>query len=115
MLKGGKETKIVNVDLSKPVQSWQRAWRTALKEAGLHYRWHDLRHTFVSRLAENPMVSEQTITALAGHVSKEMLNRYSHIRTHAKQQAIAGLHESRQNLLRVGTKLGTISGGSKDE
>jgi hypothetical protein len=34
-----------------------------------------LRHTFVSRLAENPAVSEQTIMALAGHVSKSMLAR----------------------------------------
>jgi integrase len=91
MLKGGRETKIVGVKLDEPMQSWQRAWRTALKEAGVHYRWHDLRHTFVSRLAENPNVSEQTIQALAGHVSKSMLERYSHIRTQAKQAAIESL------------------------
>jgi hypothetical protein len=39
-----------------------------------------LLRAFVSRLAENPAVSEQTIMALAGHVSKSMLARYSHIR-----------------------------------
>ncbi|HYG99374.1 MAG TPA: tyrosine-type recombinase/integrase, partial [Terriglobales bacterium] len=88
--------------LSKPVQSWQHAWTTALKQARkelkletLHYRWHDLRHHFISRLAENPSVSEQTIRALAGHVSKQMLERYSHIRTRAKQDAIAALQVQR--------------------
>ena len=94
MLKGGKETRIVSPVLSKPMQSWQRAWRTALKRAGVQYRWHDLRHTFVTRLAENPNVSEQTIRALAGHVSKQMLERYSHIRTQAKQDAIASLRSA---------------------
>jgi integrase len=91
MLKGGKQSQIVKSDLSKPVQSWQRAWRTALDAAGVHYRWHDLRHTFITRLAENPAVSEQTIKALAGHVSKQMLERYSHIRAQAKRDAIAAL------------------------
>ncbi len=62
-----------------------------VKEAKLYYRWHDLRHTFVPRLAENPAVSEETIRALAGHVSKQMLQRYSHIRNEAKVAAIAAL------------------------
>jgi integrase len=57
----------------------------------LRYRWHDCRHTFVTRLAENPNVSEETIRALAGHVSKKMLERYSHIRTAAKKAAIEAL------------------------
>lgn len=115
MLEGGKETKIANLDLSKPMQSWQRAWRTALKEARLHYRWHDLRHTFISRLAESPIVSERTIRALAGHVSKQMLDRYSHIRTRAKEQAIAALHASRpQILVTMGTKEGTISSEAEE-
>jgi integrase len=57
----------------------------------IKYRRHDLRHTFITRLLENPGVSEQTVMALAGHVSKEMLARYSHIRAAAKQAAIATL------------------------
>jgi len=59
--------------------------------AGLHFRWHDCRHTIVSRLAESPAISEQMIMTLAGHVSKSMLARYSHIRSGAKQAAIATL------------------------
>ena len=80
-----------DVDLTRPVSEWKNAWRTARTLAGLSYRWHDLRHSFVSRLAENPHVSEETIRALAGHVSRKMLERYSHIRTHAKVAAIRSL------------------------
>ena len=79
------------VDGSQPIQEWKNAWAGICRAAGVHYRWHDCRHTFVSRLAENPAVSEQTIMALAGHVSKSMLARYSHIRVQAKQDAIAAL------------------------
>ena len=46
-------------------------------------------------VAENPAVSEQTIMALAGHVSKSMLARYSHIRSQAKQAAIEALEAAR--------------------
>lgn len=86
-----KQAAIYDVDLSRPMKEWKTAWYQACRKAGVRYRWHDLRHTFVSRLAENPLVSEQTIRELAGHVSKEMLQRYSHIRTDAKVQAIQGL------------------------
>jgi integrase len=79
---------LYDLDLSKPIGEWKSAWKIARDSAKLHYRWHDARHTFISRLAENPSVSEQTITALAGHVSKRMLERYSHIRAEAKREAI---------------------------
>ena len=84
---------LYDVDLSRPFGSWKRAWRHTCSKAGVQYRWHDLRHTFISRLAENPKVSEETIRALAGHVSRQMLQRYSHIRLHAKQAAIAALED----------------------
>ena len=84
---------LYDVDLSRPMGSWRNAWRLACKAAGVRYRPHDMRHTFISRLAENPNVSEQTIKALAGHVSRQMLERYSHIRSEAKQAAIQALEQ----------------------
>jgi integrase len=88
----------------KPIGDWGKAWDGACSRATkklredsgesavvIQYRWHDLRHTFITRLLENPAVSEQTVMALAGHVSKAMLARYSHIRQAAKQAAIATL------------------------
>ena len=48
---------------------------------------HDLRHTFISRLAES-QASDSTVMALAAHVSRSMMERYSHIRMEAKRKAV---------------------------
>jgi len=53
-------------------------------------RFHDLRHHAITELAESG-ASEQTIKAMAGHVSERMLKRYSHIRLEAKRLAMQGL------------------------
>jgi len=53
-------------------------------------RFHDLRHHAITELAES-QVSDQTIMAIAGHVSQEMLARYSHVRTEARRQAVSAL------------------------
>jgi hypothetical protein len=66
------------------VFTWQ------LDRAGVSCRWHDLRHTFVSRVAES-QASDATIMALAGHLSVTMKERYSHVRAEAKRQAVAVL------------------------
>ncbi len=85
---------IHSIRADQQIGSWKKAWRLACKSAGVRYRWHDCRHSFVTRLAENPLVSEGTIRALAGHVSKKMLDRYSHVRVAAKQAAIAALEQA---------------------
>ena len=106
-----------NIDPSHPIKSWRTAWRTATRTiecpkcghrqrpantcrnpecnaeitgvksplAGL--RFHDLRHTCITKLAEG-QASEQTIMAIAGHVSRKMLEHYSHIRMEAKRAAL---------------------------
>ena len=71
-----------------PMGSWKTAWTEAKKAAGVQCRWHDLRHTFVSRIAEG-QVSDATIMSLAGHLSVKMKEKYSHTRTEAKRQAIS--------------------------
>jgi len=78
------------VDPSRPITSWRTAWRTALKHAGLGIRFHDLRHTCITKLAEG-QASEQTIMAIAGHLSRTMLEHYSHIRMAAKRAALEGI------------------------
>ena len=52
-----------------------------------------MRQTFVSRLAGNPRVNEQTIKAVAGHVSRQMLERYCHIRSQAEHAAIQAFEQ----------------------
>jgi integrase len=75
------------MDPTRPTKGWRTAWRHALRRAGFHCRFHDLRHTCVTKLAES-LASDMTILAIAGHVSKRMLERYSHIRTAAKRAAL---------------------------
>ena len=68
----------------------KHGWNPLRKAASVSCRLHDLRHTFATRLAENG-VPESTMLALMGHMSRAMLERYSHIRMAAKRQAVAGL------------------------
>ncbi len=65
-------------------------WDQLRNNAGVSCRLHDLRHTFDTRLAENG-VSESTMLALMGHMSRAMLERYSHIRMAAKRDALSGI------------------------
>lgn len=43
-------------------------------------RWHDLRHEAVSRLFEFTDLRDHEIMAITGHLSPEMLARYTHLR-----------------------------------
>jgi hypothetical protein len=56
--------------------------------AGL--RFHDLRHHAITELAES-QASDQTIMAIAGHVSPKMLAHYSHVRLEAKRTELDAL------------------------
>jgi hypothetical protein len=75
------------IDASRPFKSWRTAWRRALKDAGLDIRFHDLWHTCITKLAEG-QASEQTLMAIAGHLSRKMLEHYSHARMVAKRAAV---------------------------
>jgi len=63
-------------------------WDQLRKDTKVSCRLHDLRHTFATRLAENG-VSESTMLALMGHMSRAMLE--SHIRMTAKREALSGI------------------------
>lgn len=78
------------IDPSEPIRSWRSAWWAALRRAGLKIRFHDTRHTCITKLAES-QASEQTIMAIAGHLSRTMLEHYSHIRLEAKRAALEGI------------------------
>jgi integrase len=81
----------VKPDPTKPMTTWRTAWRNLTKEAGLPgLRFHDLRHHAITELAESS-ASDQTIMAIAGHVSQKMLAHYSHVRLEAKRQALDAL------------------------
>jgi len=85
---------ITRFNAARHLHSWRSAWRTLTKKAGLPgFRFHDLRHCAITQLAENG-ASDSTIMAIAGHVSRRMLERYSHVRMEAKRTALEALATS---------------------
>ncbi len=112
-----------DMDPLRPQKSWRTAWRTATRtiecpkcgqrqhpaascsnpecKADIHdlknplagLRFHDLRHTCFTKLAEG-QASKQTIMAIAGHVSRKMLEHYSHIRMEAKRAALDAIAQA---------------------
>ena len=80
-------------DPSSPQKSWRSAWRSLRKAAGIPgLRFHDLRHHAITELAES-QASDATIMAIAGHVSRQMLEHYSHVRLDLKRKALDALSE----------------------
>jgi integrase len=84
-------------DPTTPQKSWRSAWRSLRKAAGIAaLRFHDLRHHAITELAES-QASDATIMAIAGHVSRQMLEHYSHVRLDLKRKALDGLATRRGN------------------
>jgi integrase len=74
-------------DPTRPITSFKTAWTKVRKNAGVKGRWHDNRHTLVTELAESG-AGDEVIMSIAGHVSRAMLSRYSHVRLEAKRRAL---------------------------
>lgn len=77
-------------DPTRPTVELKTAWDSIRKAAGVQCRWHDLRHTVCTKMAEAG-VPESTMLAIMGHMSRAMLERYSHIRMAAKREAVQAL------------------------
>ncbi len=106
--KGDELTGSSGYDPTKPMQSWRTAWRSLTAEAGLPgLRFHDLRHHSITKLAEAG-VPDQTLMAIAGHVTREMLEHYSHIRMAAKRDAVAAL-DAKKPIKKAEPELPTVA------
>ncbi len=84
-----------HMDPTRPISSLRGPWTAIRTKTGIRGRWHDTRHTLITELAESG-ASNETIKAIAGHVSTRMLERYSHIRTEAKRSALEEVLKRRQ-------------------
>jgi integrase len=93
-------------DPTRPVSTLKTAWRNVKKKAGVEGRFHDTRHTLITDLAEGG-AGDQTIMDIAGHVSRQMLARYSHIRMEAKRKALEGIKTVAVEETQQGTEEGT--------
>jgi integrase len=79
------------IDGTRPQKTWRTAWRNITRAAGLRgLRFHDLRHQCVTELLEGG-APEAAVLSIAGHVSRRMMEHYSHVRMEAKRKALEGL------------------------
>ena len=77
----------------KQLDNVRAAWLGVLKIAHVEgFRWHDLRHTFASRLVMAG-VDLNTVRELLGHASYQMTLRYAHLAPEHKAAAVAKLVE----------------------
>jgi integrase len=74
--------------LRRAIEAWKRS---AAPIRGL--RFHDLRHQAITEMAEAG-ASDATLMAVAGHMSRRMLEHYSHVRMAAKRTALEKLESS---------------------
>jgi integrase len=100
-----KDDGIVFSYRGEQVRILKRAWKTALKNSGIrHIRFHDLRHTFNTRLMEAGVLQEIRM-ALMGHSPGSKVHAtYTHIELPVKRAAIrkleAWVNQQQQQLQR---------------
>jgi integrase len=76
----------------RPIHRIKTAWKAAIRRAGIRYsRFHDLRHTFNTRLMEAGVLQDVR-KALMGHSSGDEVNSlYTHVELPVKREAIRKL------------------------
>jgi integrase len=86
-------------DPTHPMSAWDKEWEVLRKAAGLGTaRFHDLRHTYVTRAAEAG-VPLPVIQAQVGHLSAAMTAHYTHISAAAIHKAAKQIEANSQELL----------------
>ena len=83
-----------DTDPTKAILSWKSSWTTARTAAGVSCRFHDLRHTTVTRLLERgaAFATVATVMGWSAGTAMRMAKRYGHIGKSAQRDALA-LHD----------------------
>jgi integrase len=98
---------IFKYDPTRPASRWflRKSWAALREATGFHdLKPHDLRHQCITRLLENG-VQPATVKAIAGHVTDQMLNYYSHVRRDTKYAAVMAIELSQPEQLKQGPRV----------
>jgi len=85
-----------------PIHRIKTGWAGALRRAGIsHYRFHDLRHTFNSRLAEIGVIADVRKELMGHSGGGDVHSMYTHVELPTLRNAIARLEAWHQEKLRT--------------
>jgi len=82
---------VYDTDPTKAIKSWKEAWESVKEDTDIAIRFHDLRHTFVTRMLEGgaPLSVVASILGWSAATTVRMAKRYGHIGQVAQRQAVA--------------------------
>ncbi|MBW2605286.1 MAG: site-specific integrase [Deltaproteobacteria bacterium] len=87
-----------NPRTQKPYTTVKTAFLAACRRAGIeNLRFHDLRHTFATRLIEAG-VDIETVRDLLGHYSVTLTQRYTHSNNKQKSDAVKALERTKEKM-----------------
>jgi len=102
--KSESEFVFLNANTGKPLTDVKKSFKSACVRSNIsNLRFHDLRHTFASRLVEQG-VDLITVKDLLGHSSVRITERYTHSNKTLKQKAVKKLQttpEKSEDLLHI--------------
>jgi integrase len=81
---------VYDTDPTRAINSWKEAWESARETAKVSVRFHDLRHTCVTRMLEGgaPLSVVASILGWSAATTVRMAKRYGHIGQLAQRQAV---------------------------
>ena len=84
---------VYGTDPTTPITSWKVAWTSARKVAGVQCRFHDLRHTCITRLLERgvPLPVVASLMGWSPATTARMAKRYAHFGDSAQRRAMETL------------------------
>jgi integrase len=85
----GRQAAAASLEKARSLASAKAAWKQAAAPYR-GFRFHDLRHQVVTEMAEAG-APDAVIQSLAGHMSKRMVEHYSHVRRAAKREVMEKL------------------------
>lgn len=94
-------------DPTRPATRWflRKSWDKLRKATGFqNLNPHDLRHQCITRLLENG-VEPETVRAIAGHVTEQMMQYYSHHRRQTKYDAVMAIELNKKDRIKAGPRM----------